>query len=301
MVTSLTPVEETASARPRAGQEPYAQPRLRGPLEARLQSGWAALLFFVVVSAAFTWPLVTHMADTLPDLGDAADSAKNIGFVAHQLTADPLHLYSAPWVYPLQNSLTLGEIMITEGVLAAPVIWLTDSIPLAFNLLNFASFALSGFAVWLLVRHFTGNTMAGLVAGMVFAFSPWHYSQYWHLGLGAQYWMVFALFFLMLFLEGTRAGAPRPVTARNARNLALFSLFFIAQALAAGYYAYYEVVLVAVYMLYYALVFLVIALIAAVLGFGGIAGASAGIAQILFFLFLALLVVSLVIGLVRRA
>jgi uncharacterized membrane protein YtjA (UPF0391 family) len=54
-------------------------------------------------------------------------------------------------------------------------------------------------------------------------------------------------------------------------------------------------------MLYYALVFLVIALIAGVLGFGGIAGAASGIAQILFFLFLAFLVISLLVGLFRRA
>jgi uncharacterized membrane protein YtjA (UPF0391 family) len=54
-------------------------------------------------------------------------------------------------------------------------------------------------------------------------------------------------------------------------------------------------------MLYYAVVFLVIALVAGLLGFGGIAGASAGIAQILFFVFLALLVLSLIAGLFRRA
>ena len=54
-------------------------------------------------------------------------------------------------------------------------------------------------------------------------------------------------------------------------------------------------------MLYYALAFLVIAINAGVLGFGGIAGASAGIAQILFFLFLAFLVISLVVGFMRRA
>lgn len=54
-------------------------------------------------------------------------------------------------------------------------------------------------------------------------------------------------------------------------------------------------------MLQYALLFLVIAIVAGVLGFGGIAGAASGIAQILFFLFLAFLVISLIIGLFRRA
>ncbi|MGN8020593.1 DUF1328 domain-containing protein [Phyllobacterium sp. 22229] len=54
-------------------------------------------------------------------------------------------------------------------------------------------------------------------------------------------------------------------------------------------------------MLYYAVVFLIIALVAGALGFGGIAGASVGIAKIIFFVFLALLVISLIAGLLRRA
>lgn len=54
-------------------------------------------------------------------------------------------------------------------------------------------------------------------------------------------------------------------------------------------------------MLYWAVVFLVVAVIAGILGFGGIAGASFGIAQTVFFVFLALLAVSLLAGLFRRA
>ena len=53
------------------------------------------MLFFVLASALFTWPLVTHMSDTLPDWGDAADSAKNLGSIAMQLRTDPLHLYES--------------------------------------------------------------------------------------------------------------------------------------------------------------------------------------------------------------
>jgi uncharacterized membrane protein YtjA (UPF0391 family) len=54
-------------------------------------------------------------------------------------------------------------------------------------------------------------------------------------------------------------------------------------------------------MLYYALIFFLIAIVAAVFGFGRISAASAGIAQILFFLFLVVFLVTLVIGVARRA
>ena len=54
-------------------------------------------------------------------------------------------------------------------------------------------------------------------------------------------------------------------------------------------------------MLHYALVFFLIAIVAAVLGFGGISAASAGIAKILFFMFLVIFLVTLVMGVARRA
>jgi uncharacterized membrane protein YtjA (UPF0391 family) len=54
-------------------------------------------------------------------------------------------------------------------------------------------------------------------------------------------------------------------------------------------------------MLKWALIFLVVALIAALFGFGGIATSAAGIAKLLFVVFLVVFVVSLVLGLVRRA
>jgi uncharacterized membrane protein YtjA (UPF0391 family) len=54
-------------------------------------------------------------------------------------------------------------------------------------------------------------------------------------------------------------------------------------------------------MLYYALVFFVIALFAAILGFGGVAVAFAGIAKILFMIFLVAFIVSLIMGVARRA
>ncbi|HLJ74975.1 MAG TPA: DUF1328 domain-containing protein [Casimicrobiaceae bacterium] len=54
-------------------------------------------------------------------------------------------------------------------------------------------------------------------------------------------------------------------------------------------------------MLQYAAVFFVIALIAAVFGFTGIAVGAAEIAKVLFFIFLVLFVISLLVGMFRRA
>jgi uncharacterized membrane protein YtjA (UPF0391 family) len=54
-------------------------------------------------------------------------------------------------------------------------------------------------------------------------------------------------------------------------------------------------------LLHYAIVFLVIALVAAAVGFGGVAGFAMEAARLLFWVFIVLFVISLVIGLMRRA
>jgi len=53
-------------------------------------------------------------------------------------------------------------------------------------------------------------------------------------------------------------------------------------------------------LLHWAVVFLVVAIVAALLGFGGVAGTAMEGARLLFWVALVFLVVSLVIGLMRR-
>ena len=54
-------------------------------------------------------------------------------------------------------------------------------------------------------------------------------------------------------------------------------------------------------LLHWAVVFLVVALVAAFLGFGGVAGTAMEGARILFWVAIVFLIVSLVLGFIRRA
>src|SRR4051812_19449912 len=98
------------------------------PLTPRAALGVCA--FFTLASAAFTWPLVLRLGDSLPDWGDPADSAWRLGAIARQLSHDPLHLYQTTAFYPLHNGLALDELLTGQGLLGAPLIWLSGSPPL---------------------------------------------------------------------------------------------------------------------------------------------------------------------------
>lgn len=53
-------------------------------------------------------------------------------------------------------------------------------------------------------------------------------------------------------------------------------------------------------LLHWAVVFLVVAIVAALLGFGGVAGTAMEGARLLFWVAIVLLVISVVLGLIRR-
>jgi uncharacterized membrane protein YtjA (UPF0391 family) len=53
-------------------------------------------------------------------------------------------------------------------------------------------------------------------------------------------------------------------------------------------------------ILHYAVVFLIVAIVAAFFGFGGVAGVAVEGARLLFWVAIALLVVSLIFGVIRR-
>ncbi|MBN9387030.1 MAG: hypothetical protein J0I20_03170 [Chloroflexi bacterium] len=218
----------------------------------QLGQGWPALglalAFFALATVAFTWPLTIKLWDYLPDWGDPPDVAWKLGYIARNLLHNPLNLNQNPYFYPLTDSIALNELLTGLGILGAPVYWLTGNTTLVFNLLNFGSFWLSGFSMWLLVRHLTGSFGAGIGAGLVYAFSPWHYGQYGHLPLTAQQWMIFSLYGLVRFLESPVA---RPRSKRHWLWLAFFVFFFVLQALCAGYYAYFEAILVGCYLAYF--------------------------------------------------
>ncbi|MDQ3704905.1 MAG: hypothetical protein M3437_06740 [Chloroflexota bacterium] len=217
-----------------------------------LRSGWFAALFFLAATVAYTWPLVTHMATTMPDALDSTDTARQLAEIARNLSTNPLRIYDSQGLYPLDNDLALNELLVAQGIYAAPIIWLTGNMLLAWNLVTFSSYMLSGLAAWLLVRKVTGSSLAGLAAGIIYTFSPWHYGQYGHLGIQAIQWMVFGLYFLVLFMEHTASSA-RLLDRRGLFYLGLFAFFAVLQALSAGYYAYFEAILFGAYLLYYAL------------------------------------------------
>jgi hypothetical protein len=125
-----------------------------------------------VLAALHTWPLATSPARlSRVDNADTQLNAWILGWVAHQAPRDPVHLFDANIFHPQPRALAFSEHMVVQGLMGAPLGWAGASPILVYNLLLLAGFALSAWAMFLLVDGWTGSAAAGAVAGSLFAFN----------------------------------------------------------------------------------------------------------------------------------
>jgi hypothetical protein len=140
---------------------------MRGRFEAR-----AALAVCLLLAVIHTWPLATAPGTLARN--DNADAELNefvLAWVAHQLPRAPSRLFDTNMFYPERTTLAYSEPLIVPALMGAPLAWIGASPVLVFNVVLILGFALTAYAGYALVREWTGNHAAGLLAGSMFAFN----------------------------------------------------------------------------------------------------------------------------------
>lgn len=204
---------------------------------------------YLALSLLMTWPLARHLGDGLPGRGDALLQAWTIAWNVHALTTAPGAVWDAPIFYPYPDTLAYTDNHLFLATLTAPLTLASGEPLLAHNLLVLLSFALSGWAVYLLVRDLLPDTTGqwpAFVAGAAFAFCAYRFAHLTQLNLLQTAWMVFALFFLRRLLRPRWQGGGRLVDALGC------GLCAGLQAITALYYAFFAAALLGGYGLLWA-------------------------------------------------
>lgn len=151
-----------------------------------------------------TWPLPLHAGSAVQDLGDPLHEIWTMRWTQHQLLADPAHLWDGNMGYPFPRSLLFSEPRLSTSILAWPIQLVTGNDVLTYNLLFLLSFIVLGTGMALLVAEITGNAGAGLLAGILAAFTPYRYGHLSHLNLLNYGWIPLALWALIRFARRRR-------------------------------------------------------------------------------------------------
>jgi hypothetical protein len=195
---------------------------------------------FAVLAGITTWPRLAHLTTSVVDHGDPLEDIWTLQWIGRALLTDPARLYDAPIFHGFPRPLAYDDIGVGQALVALPLAALTGNIVPAYNLLIVGSFALAGWCAFLLARHVTGNALAGLIAGTVYAFWSYTFAHLSHMSVLSLYAIPLALLCLhqvFAAAEDARAGRGR---ARAALLWAgAFALCFLWQTLHSFYYAAY--------------------------------------------------------------
>ena len=178
--------------------------RVEGPAGGTAVFLLLTLALFAALTAVMTYPQVLRMSDGVHDPADPLMVTWVLAWVAHQLPNAPAHIFDANIFYPERNTLAYSETLLVPGLFAAPLYWLGVGPIFIYNLVFLSGFALSGVGVALLVRRLTGNSGAGIVAGIVFAFPPYRIDHYAHLQLQQTQFIPLALWAFHRLLDSGR-------------------------------------------------------------------------------------------------
>ncbi|HLM84031.1 MAG TPA: hypothetical protein VK254_02385 [Candidatus Bathyarchaeia archaeon] len=152
------------------------------------------ILFFTVLTVILTWPTAWHFFSSVPSSG--SDTMQVIG-----VAGDKANLISDQGFFKGTFELIKrSEFNITALYAYFQLVFGRIA---GYNILFFSSFILSGFGTYLLAFHFTKNKPASLVAGIIFAFSPFHIHNSLSTNVGTmhQEWLPFFALYLFKFFE----------------------------------------------------------------------------------------------------
>ena len=209
----------------------------------------AVLPLALLLAVAQTLPLAAvlnrgfvHTANE-PESHDVLLNSWILAWTAHAATTPGETVWDTNAFYPRRNTLAYSDHLLGNLPVTVPLLAAGANAILMHNTLVLLSFALSFVGMGLLARRLTGSTAAALVAGFVYAWCPYRFSNVERLQLLSSQWMPFCLLFVHRFLDG-----------RRATDLLWAVLFAFAQAMVSCYYALMFPTFLAVWVGVYALV-----------------------------------------------
>jgi hypothetical protein len=227
----------------------------------RRADGWPIIaLAYLAIALIWTWPLARHLGTRLAgDVGDPAFNCWVLAWTAGQILAALAGDFGALGQYwqgnifsPEPLTLTYSEHLTGQTLQILPIYAVSGNIVTSYNLLFIATFALSGLAMYLLVRDLTREPAAAFLAGLAFAYAPYRLGQFSHVQVLSSYWMPLALLGLHRFFVrapgfGTAGLKSRPTTRATMVPLAGSVAAIVMQNLSCGYYMLFFAPFVAAY------------------------------------------------------
>ncbi len=189
-------------------------------------------MLYSALTFLFLIPQSLAPASRIGYIGDSLESVAIVGFIGHQIAANPTQIFDAGFLHPQKDALTLTDHRLVPSLLVAPVLWTTDNPVLAYNAALLFAYLLAAFGGRYLALSVGLSRLPAGFAGALFAFHTYAINEAPRLNIVCHGFVAFALGALVVWL---RDGSDR--------SRWLFAFFLLLQGYSANYHLLYGVVL----------------------------------------------------------
>jgi len=199
-------------------------------------------LIFLVLTGIFTYPFIFKLSTHIPAFETTDEpfgALWNFWYSAFSIS-NHLPGSSCAWIAaPFGMHNTASAYYVWDAI--NKILSLAVGNILTYNLQIIFSYLLSGLFMYLLLWHLTKNALASLVAGIIYAFCPFHAVRTWqHLGLAMIQWMPLYILTLLRLHE-----------KQNIRRTIECGLCFFLVAAFDFYFAYFMLLITLVFVAYH--------------------------------------------------
>jgi len=199
--------------------------------------GFIAFFGYIILAIVLTYPLIIRMFNYIPGaVGDVWLFVWNMWWYNKAITG--LHtypFYSYYQYYPQGVTLLFNNNILLDSLLSIPLQRIFG-IVFTFNIFVLLSFILSGFGIYLLVKHLTNHRLSSFISGIIFAFSSWRFIKVFagHICYYETQWIPFYILYLIKITnkpnkkDAIIAGIFLALSAFSDIYILLFNLSFTA-------------------------------------------------------------------------
>ncbi len=166
-------------------------------------------LSYLALGVLFTWPLALHMGDGVIQKGglpvDAGQGVWNLWWARTSLLRGQNPFSTNYLFYPIQIDLFFQTLSLPNAIMVAPMLLALGPVA-AFNTVTLLSFGIGGYFTYRIARALVDDHAAALLAGIVFACTPYHIQRIWggSMELIAVHWLPLYVLLLMRALARPR-------------------------------------------------------------------------------------------------
>ncbi|AKB52081.1 hypothetical protein MSBRW_2828 [Methanosarcina barkeri str. Wiesmoor] len=211
-----------------------------------LKEHTSVLILYTLLTFILTYPVVFKIRNYIPGSGDAFQWIRILWYTPVAIFNSGLTKLTHDYFIFYPYGIPASPFQSAFNQLLSYVLSSIMEIHVAYTILWLFSFIFGAYGTYLLVRYLTGDRTSSFIAGIVFAFSPYHFVHaLGHFGATSIEWIPFcALYLMKMFKEG------------GVRNSFFAGIFFILVAMSDLQYMVFMGIFVMLLFVYEIYVFL---------------------------------------------